>query len=585
MIRLARWDVAASTYASSTAGARGDRTIDRLSAPVRGPGFWLALWAVAIGAEFAALVPVIWPGEEPVATVQVIYRLIGGSFAACGLIAWRRRPDSRSGLLMAGAGVGFFLSAIVGQFDAPIAQTGSILVQEMWAPFFVALLLTLLTGGRLASRVDWLLVGGVRARAVGPAGRVAAVLRAGRQPAGRVPERRHRRRGRQGPAHAGRPGLRGRRDRGRGALDGGVAPAPARTAAERRRQHRAAALRRAADQRPRDGLAVADRPLAGDLLARQRARRLPRRPPALAPGPRRPGRPLPRPARHERRRPAGGAGQDARRPEPRRRLPPPRVLGYADADGPPGAGAPGRRQIARPRWSRATAPSSPRSCTTPRSTTIPSWSRPSAPRRRIALENERLQAEAQSRLAEVQASRERIVAAERRRAPAPGAQPARRRPAAPGRAVAAAAAARGPRRRRPVGAGSSSPPRARELAQSLAELRELARGIHPAVLDHGLAAALDSLAARSPVPTSVAVRGDRPPARAGRARGLLRGLRGADQRRQVRAGDRRVACASRARRHAARSSRSPTTASAAPTTRAARACAASPIASRRSTAA
>ena len=62
--------------------------------------------------------PVIWPGEEQVETVQVIYRLIGGSFAACGLIAWRRRPDSRSGMLMAAAGVGFFLSAIISQFDA-----------------------------------------------------------------------------------------------------------------------------------------------------------------------------------------------------------------------------------------------------------------------------------------------------------------------------------------------------------------------------------------------------------------------------------------------------------------------------------
>jgi signal transduction histidine kinase len=38
----------------------------------------------------------------------------------------------------------------------------------------------------------------------------------------------------------------------------------------------------------------------------------------------------------------------------------------------------------------------------------------------------------------------------------------------------------------------------------LDELRELARGIHPAVLDHGLPAALESLANRSPVPTAVA---------------------------------------------------------------------------------
>ena len=42
-----------------------------------------------------------------------------------------------------------------------------------------------------------------------------------------------------------------------------------------------------------------------------------------------------------------------------------------------------------------------------------------------------------------------------------------------------------------------------ELAQSLEELRELARGIHPAVLNHGLQAALKSLASRASVPTSV----------------------------------------------------------------------------------
>jgi signal transduction histidine kinase len=42
-----------------------------------------------------------------------------------------------------------------------------------------------------------------------------------------------------------------------------------------------------------------------------------------------------------------------------------------------------------------------------------------------------------------------------------------------------------------------------ELAESLGELRELARGIHPAVLEYGLCTALESLAARSPVPTAV----------------------------------------------------------------------------------
>jgi signal transduction histidine kinase len=44
-----------------------------------------------------------------------------------------------------------------------------------------------------------------------------------------------------------------------------------------------------------------------------------------------------------------------------------------------------------------------------------------------------------------------------------------------------------------------------ELAHALSELRELARGIHPAVLtDGGLSAAIESLAERSPVPATVA---------------------------------------------------------------------------------
>ena len=45
-----------------------------------------------------------------------------------------------------------------------------------------------------------------------------------------------------------------------------------------------------------------------------------------------------------------------------------------------------------------------------------------------------------------------------------------------------------------------------ELAEALDELRELARGLHPAVLsDHGLKAAVGALAARAPLPVEVSV--------------------------------------------------------------------------------
>jgi signal transduction histidine kinase len=121
----------------------------------------------------------------------------------------------------------------------------------------------------------------------------------------------------------------------------------------------------------------------------------------------------------------------------------------------------------------------------------------------IALENEHLHAEAQARLEELRASRERLVTAgdsERKRLERnlhDGAQQ---------RLVALSMQLRllqGSIREDPSAAEQLVDTASDELAHSLDELRELARGIHPAVLDHGLDAALESLAARSPVPASV----------------------------------------------------------------------------------
>ena len=75
-----------------------------------------------------------------------------------------------------------------------------------------------------------------------------------------------------------------------------------------------------------------------------------------------------------------------------------------------------------------------------------------------------------------------------------------------------------------------------ELAAATAELRELARGIHPAVLtDLGLGAAVKVLAARSPIPVKLAVASaGRLPARR-RGRRLLRDRRGDHQHQPLRA--------------------------------------------------
>jgi len=121
----------------------------------------------------------------------------------------------------------------------------------------------------------------------------------------------------------------------------------------------------------------------------------------------------------------------------------------------------------------------------------------------LALENERLAAELRARIEELRASRARLVRAgddERRRLERDLHDGAQARMVALGAQLGIA-------RRRAEGdpelAALLDSSRA-ELKTSLDELRELARGIHPAVLtDRGLDAALHALAVRAPVPVDV----------------------------------------------------------------------------------
>lgn len=119
---------------------------------------------------------------------------------------------------------------------------------------------------------------------------------------------------------------------------------------------------------------------------------------------------------------------------------------------------------------------------------------------RLALANARMQAEVRVRVAEVAASRRRIVEAadeQRRRLEQELRDGAERRLARVAELLAA--------------------PPLNEIGESLAatrsQLRELAHGIHPATLtEHGLRAALGELAARSPVPVDVVAPAGRLPA-------------------------------------------------------------------------
>jgi len=128
----------------------------------------------------------------------------------------------------------------------------------------------------------------------------------------------------------------------------------------------------------------------------------------------------------------------------------------------------------------------------------------------VAMENERLDAELRARVAELQDARERYLRAgleERRRLERDLHDGAQQRLVALSLRLGLAQSriATDPR-----GAAELLAAAREELNQALGELRELARGIHPAILtDRGLDAALEALADRSPVRVALDATPDR----------------------------------------------------------------------------
>jgi signal transduction histidine kinase len=486
---------------TETAGAVIARPHTRWFAGVEhGPAFWIALWIAVIAAEFGALVPVLFPNGAVVAAIDIAFRLIGGSFAACGLIAWRRRPDSRSGLLMTLTGFAFFVSPLTSQLDWPIAQAVAHWLPDLWILFFVLLVLTFLTGGRVRTRADRILAGAVavelgflaslyvvfadyegNAVPIWPHARTAeiidiaqrvtllgavvgtAVVVAARWRSASAPGRRA-----LAPAAAGSGCL---------LLFGWLLVDQFMTGEKSLLLLWVAlcslltvpvvflvGLLRS--RLARGGLA--------DLFRGLRTMRLDELRGALAKAIGDPdlvvGYPTP-----------GG--------------------GYADLDGHPiTLPGPENRSVAgieRDGWQVAVLGYDSSLDDDPELVAAVTAAAT------IALENQHLHAQAQQRLAEVESSRERIIAAgdaERRRIERnlhDGAQQ---------RLVTLAmqlSLIQRQIRQNPDGAEELVTSASDELAQSLAELRELARGIHPAALDHGLDLALDTLATRSAVPTTV----------------------------------------------------------------------------------
>ena len=123
----------------------------------------------------------------------------------------------------------------------------------------------------------------------------------------------------------------------------------------------------------------------------------------------------------------------------------------------------------------------------------------------LALMNERLEAELRAKVDELRRSRERMLRIgleERRRLERDLHDGAQQRLVSMALNIRIA---RAKLNEDPLAADQLLETAGQELDSALAELRELARGIHPAVLtDRGLATALETLASRAPVPVELA---------------------------------------------------------------------------------
>ena len=184
--------------------------------------------------------------------------VVGWSFVGTGLYAWRRRPESRFGLLMVLVGFAWFLGPLYAA-NSPLVFTLGIVASGLWGPVFGQLLLSFPTG-RLPTRARRRVVAAsyvliplapVPALLVSDADQVIGDCRGGcpreraADRAGRGP---HRCRARPGVGAVARSLPRGGRHAGPPVARGGGAGAPEPAAGVRQRRGEPRARRRLRDQ-------------------------------------------------------------------------------------------------------------------------------------------------------------------------------------------------------------------------------------------------------------------------------------------------------------------------------------------------
>ena len=116
-----------------------------------------ALWAACIAATVTGFL-LLFDGAEDVTWTALVNHAVGCSFIACGLIAWQRRPDSRTGALMTATGFLYQATVLFGDTDSSVLFTLGEALGIAWLVPFAALVLGY-PSGRLSARLDSMIVG------------------------------------------------------------------------------------------------------------------------------------------------------------------------------------------------------------------------------------------------------------------------------------------------------------------------------------------------------------------------------------------------------------------------------------------
>jgi signal transduction histidine kinase len=118
-------------------------------------GLWLSVLAAGAGAVAMTLAN---DGLDGVDTTTGLRFLIGWAFAGSGLYAWGRRPENRLGPLMTVVGCIYLVAQILTQAHAAPLFTAGIWLGDAWVVVFVFFLLAF-PDGRLKTRFDLFVIG------------------------------------------------------------------------------------------------------------------------------------------------------------------------------------------------------------------------------------------------------------------------------------------------------------------------------------------------------------------------------------------------------------------------------------------